>query len=167
MKLDVDKINEKSPYFVNSIGDSYVSFQTDYGVKYYAGFDPDDVSLPEELVWQFAIVNINNKKSPHDSKVRQTIIAIVENFFLQNNEVMLYICETGDGKQSMRNRLFSYWINYHKKNWNISFWSSSVKDENGVVNHATIIVRNDNPRFDKIAEKFADTIQLFNEKPRE
>ncbi len=25
MKLDVDKINEKSPYFVNSIGDSYVS----------------------------------------------------------------------------------------------------------------------------------------------
>ena len=50
MKLDVDKINEKSPYFVNSIGDSYVSFQTDYGVKYYAGFDPDDVSLPEELV---------------------------------------------------------------------------------------------------------------------
>lgn len=83
MKLDVDKINEKSPYFVNSIEDSYVSFQTDYGVKYYAGFDPDDVSLPEEQVWQFAIVNINNKKSPRDSKVRQTIIAIVENFFFR------------------------------------------------------------------------------------
>lgn len=167
MNLNVDKINEKSPYVVKGIGDCYVSFETDYGVRYYAGFDPDDVSLPDEQVYQFAIVNINNKKSPRDSKVRQTIIAIVEDFFMQNNEVMLYICETGDGKQSMRNRLFGYWINYYKANWNISFWSSSVKDENGVLNFATIIIRNDNPRIEEIAKKFADTIQLFNDKPKE
>lgn len=167
MNLNVDKINEKSPYLVKGIGDSYVSFETDYGVRYYAGFDPDDVSLPDEQVYQFAIVNINNKKSPRDSKVRQTIIGIVEDFFIQNNEVMLYICETGDGKQSMRNRLFGYWINHYKANWNISFWSSSVKDENGVLNFATIIIRNDNPRIEEIARKFADTIQLFNDKPKE
>lgn len=167
MNLNIGKINEKSPYVVKRIGDCYVSFETDFGVMYYAGFDSDDVSLPDEQVWQFAIVNINNKKSPRDSKVRETIIAIVEDFFMQNNEVMLYICETGDGKQAMRNRLFGYWINHYKTNWNISFWSSSVKDENGVRNYATIIIRNDNPRIQEIARKFADTIQLFNDKPKE
>lgn len=166
MNLDVDKINEKSPYVVKKIGDGYVSFETDYGVRYYSGFDPDDVSLPDELVYQFAIVNINNKKSPSDPKVRKTIIAIVEDFFLQNNEVMLYICETGDGKQSMRNRLFQYWINNYKESWEISFLSSSVTDENGILNHATIILRNDNPRFQEVTRKFTETIQLFNDKPK-
>ena len=66
--------------------------------------------MPITETYQFSIINGNNKKSPRDPKVRETIIAIVENFFMENQEVMLYICETGDGKQSMRNRLFEYWI---------------------------------------------------------
>lgn len=67
---------------------------------------------------EFSIININNKRSPRDHNVRDTIIAIVENFFQENQDVMLYICETGDGKQSMRRRLFGkgiYGYNYTLK----------------------------------------------------
>ena len=166
INLPVEQISHAAPYKIRVLQDGSVFFTTDNGLHYIVSFDLDDVSL-SRLCYQLVIVNVDNSPSPRDIKLRDTIVAIVEGFFASSNEVMLYICETGDGKQSMRNRLFSYWINYHKKNWNVSFWSSSVKDENGVVNYATIIVRNDNPRFDKIAEKFADTIQLFNEKPTE
>jgi hypothetical protein len=121
--------------------------------------------MPFTETYQFSIININNKRSPSDPKVRDTIIAIIENFFHENQEVMLYICETGDGRQSMRRRLFVYWFNHYKKDWKISFFSSAVRDENGILNYASIILRNDNPLYRKIVREFTDTITLLNDKP--
>ena len=80
---------------------------------------------------------------------------------------MLYICETGDGKQSMRNRLFEYWINNYKKKWKIMFLTASIPDENGILNYASIIIRQDHPRLKVIVREFTDAVALFNEKPQE
>lgn len=166
MILDINQINTKSPYKVRAVPDSnFVSFITDYGVQYAAGFEKDNITMPFTETYQFSILNGNNKKSPRDSKVRDTIVSIIENFFVLNNEVVLYICETGDGKQSMRNRLFEYWFKHYKKNWNIMFLSSSVRDEEGMINYAGIILRNDNPRLKQIVNEFTDTVTLLNDKP--
>ena len=81
--------------------------KTDYDVHYLVGFEYDDSSF-DFATYQLVIINTNNKKSPRDSKVKDTIIAIIEDFFSNNENVLLYICETGDSKQSMRNRLFQY-----------------------------------------------------------
>lgn len=168
MKLNVSRIQEKAPYKVSKIADyTHVAFFTDYGVQYIAGFDKDDTTMPITETYQFSIVNFNNKKSPRDHKVRETIIAIIEDFFLENQEVMLYICETGDGKQSMRNRLFEYWFTHYKNNWNIMFLSASVTDENGILNYAGIILRNDHPHLKEIVDEFTNAVTLFNEKPSE
>lgn len=166
MILDINQINTKSPYKVRAVPDSnFVSFITDYGVQYVMGFEKDNITMPFTETYQFSILNGNNKKSPRDSKVRDTIVSIIENFFVLNNEVVLYICETGDGKQSMRNRLFEYWFKHYKKNWNIMFLSSSVRDEEGMINYAGIILRNDNPRLKQIVNEFTDTVTLLNDKP--
>lgn len=168
MKLDIGKINAKSPYKVSPIPNvDFVSFLTDYGVQYVIGFDHDDIAMPVTETYQFSIINGNNKKSPRDPKVRDTIIAVVENFFVENQEVMLYICETADGRQSMRNRLFEYWFNYYKNNGSIIFLSATIKDEEGIPNHAGIILRSDHPRLKEIIDEFTDTITLFNDKPEE
>lgn len=167
MILNVDAIQEKAPYKVTKIADDkHVAFFTDYGVQYIAGFDKDDTTMPVTETYQFSIINFNNKKSPRDPKVRETIISIIEDFFVENQEVMLYVCETGDGKQSMRNRLFEYWFNHYRKNWNIMFLSSSVTDENGIVNYAGIILRNDHPRLKEIVKEFTDAVTLLNNKPQ-
>ena len=44
--------------------------------------------------------------SPSDAAVRETIICIIEEFFLSSPNIMLYICETGDERQAQRTRLF-------------------------------------------------------------
>lgn len=49
-----------------------------------------------------------------DPKFKATLIAIVEEFFRQNNDVMLYVTETKDLKQASRNRLFVRWFNTYK-----------------------------------------------------
>lgn len=39
------------------------------------------------------------EESPRDSKVRETVMCIVDEFFRKNQAALLYICETGDGMQ--------------------------------------------------------------------
>ena len=154
MMLNVDRIQEKAPYKVTKIADDmHVAFFTDYGVQYIAGFEKDDITMPITATYQFSIINFNNKKSPRDPKVRETIIAIIENFFMESQEVMLYIVE--------------YWFNHYKKHWNIMFLTTSITDENGILNYAGIVLRNDHPRLKEIVNEFTNAVALFNEKPQE
>lgn len=165
MILDISAINRVAPYTVHHVPNkNFVSFRINYGVEYLAGFDKDDLSLLNTDVYQFSIINANNKKSPRDSKVRDTIIAIVENFFALNNEVMLYICETGDGKQPMRSRLFEHWFNQSKKDWNVLILSTSLYDEEGTQNYASIILRQDHPHLSEVVNEFTETVKLLNNK---
>lgn len=168
MILDIDKINTKAPYSVTSTQDpNWVRFKTDYGVLYLAGFDKDSTSMPETETYQFTILNGNHKKSPQDTKVRETIIAIIENFFIENNEVMLYICETGDSRQSMRSRLFEYWFHHYNRGWNVVYLSATIKDEFGIPNYAAIIIREDHPHLKEVIREFSDTVTLLNDKPQQ
>lgn len=164
--LSEEEINASSPYKVTKNGtENSVTFYTDYGVKYLVGFDEDDTSLTF-LCYQLVIVNANKKKSPRDKKLRDTIISIVENFFYENNEVMLYICETGDRKQAMRSRLFEYWYTHYSEKKFFTYLSSPLIDEEGVMNYAAIILRNDHPHYSYVIKEFADTIRLLSDKPK-
>lgn len=165
MTLSVESINNNSPYKVDyATNKAFVIFSTDYDVHYLVGFEYDDTSFGFDA-YQLVVINSDNKKSPKDSKVRKTIIAIVEDFFSNNENVLLYICETGDSKQAMRSRLFQYWFSsYINKNL-FTFVSASVTDEDGVVNHAAIILRSDNPMMPYIISEFSQTINLLNNKP--
>ena len=109
--FNLDRINSHSPYVVTaSEGSMSFQFVTDFGVTYNVSFLEDELMLSDES-YQFIIANTNNKKSPRDSKMKQTIMAIVYEFFECSNTTLLYICETGDSKQEMRNRLFEIWFN--------------------------------------------------------
>ena len=111
------------------------------------------------------IANINNHKSPRDRKVRDTIVSIVDEFFRCNNSTLLYICETGDNKRRMRSRLFEYWFSTYNRKALFTMISSSIVDAEGVVNFATIILRNDNPELSEIIVEFTESIQLLSQKP--
>ena len=125
---------------------------------------PDD-SIISKNTYQFIITNVNNKPSPQDEKVKEAVIILIDEFFSADNNVLLYICETGDGKQAMRNRLFQYWFSQYEKKEEFTFLSSSVIDDDGVVNYATIVVKNSNPYLSEAIKEFTDTIQLFSAKP--
>lgn len=43
--------------------------------------------------------------------------------------------------------------------------STSLVDADGVVNEATVIVRNDNPNMIKLINEFSETAQLLSHKP--
>lgn len=166
IRLPVELINAESPYKIRIQKDGSAFFSTDNGLHYLVSFDLDDVSLSLHC-YQLVIMNVDNLPSPRDHKLRDTIVAIVEGFFALNNEVMLYVCETGDGKQAMRNRLFQYWYSHYERKFEFTFLSASIKDDEGEMNYATLIMRNDNPNYTDVLEEFGRSVQVLNEKPKE
>ena len=80
--LSIEDINSVAPYKVQPVGDNRViyTFVTDSGVELAIDFMDDDL-IPSAESYQLVISNVNNKRSPRDSKVQKTILAIVTEFF--------------------------------------------------------------------------------------
>jgi hypothetical protein len=161
--LNLIRLNLNSPYEVwNESHDSYF-FETDYGVKYKISFG-DDAPIWKTGAYTFDIQNTNQKASPSDEKVKKTIINIVEEFFNCNADILLYICETGDNKQAMRNRLFVRWFNEYSFQQNYVLRTAMVKDGDQE-NFAAIIVQRNHPDLENILATFDETISYFKDKP--
>lgn len=166
MTLDIELINAHSPYKVRNFArDGFVVFTTEHGVSLMVGFYRTDLITADEA-YEFVILNAEHKPSPRDPKVRETIMAIVDAFFASNNKTVLYLCETADGKQAFRHRLFQDWFVGYEQKGEYVFLSTSITDEEEIRNYATIIARNDNPNLEAVIEEFYATVKLFTEKPR-
>ena len=85
-------------------------------------------------------------------------LCIVDEFFRKNQAALLYICETGDGMQKMRSRLFSYWFSVYAENDDFLFLPQVVYDEEENENYAALIIRRDNPLFNDLVSEFTKFI---------
>ena len=102
-RLNLERINEYAPYKVELIEGQYL-FETDNGILYGVS-DPEDMPGGLNSYW-FNLANRSHKASPNDWKIRSTIIFIIEEFFHQNPDILLYMCDNANNQQAMRNRLF-------------------------------------------------------------
>lgn len=159
-------INEAAPYKVKCVDSEKCTlcFSTDYDVEIFVTFEEDDL-FSTGLAYQFGISNPKGIPSPRDPKVRDTILAIVEEFFCANEAALLYICETGDGMQRMRSRLFRFWFGIYGGREEYVFLPQTVADEEGNENYAVLIIHKDNPHFADMVAEFMETIMLLNAKP--
>ncbi len=162
-KLDLNRLNLKSPYSVWEAGIQSYGFKTDYGVLFRIVFI-DDQTIWESGAYEFAILNENNKPSPNDSKVKNTIFAIIEEFFKCNPDILLYQCETGDNRQTMRERLFLRWFKEYEHNADYVIKVTEIVAE-GISNFAAIIVQSSNSSLRSILRDFDNFVGFFKNKP--
>ena len=104
--LDLTRINRLAPYKVWTEDGRDFIVETNRGQIFVIGF-MDDYSIWPNGAYQFTINNQSHKPSPLDQKLRETIFLLIEAFFTANPDILLYICETGDGRQAFRSRLFA------------------------------------------------------------
>ena len=162
--LSLDAINVKALYRVEFDDKAGTfCFVTDNGVEIVVDFMDDDL-IHTDVSYQLVISNANNRNSHRDKKLKNTIQVIVEEFFDKNQAAILYICETGDGKQAMRSRLFSYWFNAYEYNTRYSMVTTCIPDEDGINNFAALIIRIDNPLLVEIVNEFNSTAKILREK---
>ena len=89
-QLSLKTINAFSPYDVMMVNPNTYRFVTDYSVEIAISFDLDDL-LEHGEAYMFNITNVNKQRSPRDMKVRDTVIAIIDNFFETNEFALLFI----------------------------------------------------------------------------
>jgi hypothetical protein len=156
-ELDTITLNKKSPYIIKKRTGCDYAFQTDYGVSCIVSF-MEDYSIWEEGAYQFIIGNETQQKSPNDPKLRDTIECIIEAFFDANPDILLYVCETGDGKEAMRNRLFLRWLREYSQKDLFVVQHVEIEAE-GIRNFAAIIIQKSNPHLDSIIQDFNSAIK--------
>ena len=159
--LSIDNIKQHAPYEVllreDRPGNYY--FKTDYGLEFSICLQ-SDYSIVPSGAYTLDIINATHRPSPSDPKFRLTLLAIIVEFFEQNNDVMLYITETGDEKQEMRNRLFVRWFNTYEHHDRFFIHTVEGRME-GQMNFMAIISRKDNPRLPEVIKEFEDTISFI------
>ena len=163
--LNVDNINKISPYEVNiDPVTGYLYFVTKYGIQLTIDFSEDDLIHSAEC-YQLSINNANNRPSPRDANIQKTIWAIVAEFFKKNMSALLYICETGDGKQEARSRLFASWFESYEFSNAFTCMTTSLKDAEGIFNSATLIIPNVHPKYRDVLNEFTQTSIILRDKP--
>ena len=162
--LRLNVINLHAPYKVlqKAGNPNYYYFVSDTGVEFSIDFRLDYAFVPSGA-FEFSITNERHGKSPLDTKLKQTVFAIIEEFFEQNEEVMLYVTATGDGKQAFRHRLFIRWFNtYEHRDRYFIQTAEGIMD--GQMNFAAIFSRLTCPHLSLAIEEFGETISLLFDK---
>ena len=155
--LNIDIINTYSPYTVWTKGDEYL-FTTDYGIEYSVSFDNED-NFEFNSYW-LNLTNLSHQKSPGDVKIAQTVICIIEEFFRQNPDILLYLCSTDRGQQAQRSRLFLRWFNGYEQQKKYMIKSAEVKGD-GISEYISLIAMNCHPKIAEISEAFDHIVQMF------
>ena len=164
-RLNTNHINDRAPYDVAYDEEGTIVFSTDYGVDYSVTFDDD--ANPYYTAYWFNLSNMNNATSPGDKKIAQTVICIIEEFFIKNPDILLYMCSTDEGQQAQRARLFLRWFNGAEQQKQYVIRTTEVKgigpDNKPRKEYVAFIVQRSNPNLDEITQLFDADIALFNE----
>ena len=162
--LSAKEINNRAPY--NVIQESgRIYFTTDYDITYVVSFDEE--TNPFYTAYWFNLTNPENVTSPGDKKIAQTVICIIEEFFRQNPDILLYMCSTDDNQQAQRARLFLRWFNGAEQQKHYVIRTTEVKgvDDEGKprTEYIAFIVQRNNPQLNDIIRFFDAEVAMFNE----
>ena len=81
-------------------------------------------------------------------------------FEANGENVMLYLCETGDGKQKFRNRLFLGWFNTYANRGLYEVRTAEGKMD-GMENFAALFIRLSNSRFQEVIDEFEEITSIL------
>ena len=163
-QFSLDRINSKAPYEVSALGKQFV-FVTNYGLHYEVRFF-EESPIGGCETWQFSFAKAEDTPTPEDPYVRFTLFAIIDEFFIENEDVLLYICDTSDSREAARNRLFIRWFKQSAQPDRFTIRSASSTIE-GQGFYAAIIVENRNPRLIDVTADFDQTAVSLTNKPGE
>lgn len=151
--------NLPSPYECEDDGDGY-HFVNKHGVRYHIYFiDKSGLHPKFDNVYSFNIEPEGSEEEtrhPIDNQIASTIVAILSRFFQKNENAMLMVCDTLDGKEQKRRKLFDRWFAAYNHNLLIKLDASLDADEYVIL--ASIYFRHDNPNRRDLEDAFNELI---------
>ena len=75
----------------------------------------------------------------------------------------MYVCDTNDGRQAVRDRLFSMWYRAYPKKELFTYESETIEVEK-VNYYISLLIRNDNPLLNEMRQSFKELCSELREK---
>jgi hypothetical protein len=132
-------------------------FVTKHGIKYHAYFI--DASIYHPLfsnVYAFNIEAETATPHPIDNGIAATIVSILKVFFLNEDRAIILVCDTTDGKEKKREKLFSKWFIRHNDGSLIKY-DASIKTENYLL-YVSMLLKVSNPQREMLLTTFSEIV---------
>lgn len=150
---DIEQADDGTSYkFATTSGLVYVAYFTEFALL--------DVNNQEVQVVSFGFAcDLPDKVKRHDSRVKLTIVHIVEEFFAaRSDDALLYMCMDGDGKGRNRYITFGRW--FREAGSQLEKYNFASKDP-GARFYSSIILNSRNPQKQRIIDAFYYTISYW------
>ncbi len=160
----------RKPYKFEYIGgqsNAYV-FETGNEVIYQIKFKPTPYLFSNhpnvgqnvfELVIE--VIDWQGEKIPPDSFIPATVAAICQDFFINKDRILLYICETADARHLARVRKFDAWFRAFTES-NFLKIDTQFPDTNGITYYISLIFRLGHPHRHLIVDEFELMSRQYN-----
>lgn len=152
--ISLSAVNAKSPYKLDLDPSGSFFFVTKKQRPYHVAFIEDPLFY-EHGIYQYCLDTDVHAEA--DSLVYKVVVALMEEFFKSSAKGILYVCDSKDGRQAARNRLFSRWFYAYAHRDEYILLQREVPYE-GVLQYVSLIVRKDHPELLPITESFDLTI---------
>ncbi len=133
-------------------------FTTVNEVKYEVRFKDffylfHDANVYAKSTYEFSIILLANHDAPIDKDIAPTIALIFDDFFLRQTEtVVVYVCDSSDGRQMARHRKFSGWFSYFDRGSYIKVDFVLAENEERIP--VSLLLHRKNPYKGLIIEEF-------------
>jgi Family of unknown function (DUF6169) len=158
--------NSLNPYSLTltSANGAY-SFQTDNGILYTVDFEDASYYI-EGLspLYQFSFYPKDFVGSKHkgkmDVRVRDTILTLLNQFFIDSSRSLIFICESLDSREKARFKLFDNWFKQFADG-SLEKYDKEIEVEvTSITVYGSLIIHKDNTDKDLIFQKLAEIIPL-------
>lgn len=145
-----------SPYNFTVHADK-VTFQTKRGVNYTCLFILDETTEHLGLsvnadIFHFVFFSEgsdNESSIKNDARIHQTIVKILQDFFLKNPEgIILYFCDDTDSKGKARHSLFEKWVQKYNCSTPNKVLLNLTVDQSRI--HISLLLNENHLEMDKI-----------------
>ena len=162
--LSLSAINAVAPYHLREAQLGGFDFDVDAGITYNIALIEDytfgDVFdtfmlnvLPHSMEEYNKIRSARNIKTRQDSKIKQTVVAVLEEAMKNQNIIIDYVCLSEDDRQDFRARLFEGWYKEFADESKYRLLTTSLKVDN-VTNYLGAFLRRDNEMYNAFCEAF-------------
>lgn len=150
--------DSRLPYNYERRDDLYYVFTNADGIRYHVYFLPMFEMHPN-LVGTYSLNIEPEDRTPHeiDRRIALTVVDILRHFFENNENAMIMVCDTLDGKELKRRKLFDRWF-LHYAGSNIIKYDGSAKADDYTL-YLSIYFTKQNPNRAQLVSAFYDLLK--------
>ena len=146
-----------SPFEINEVELFDYTFISRDGIRYRAFFSPlEDIYPQLPNTYSFSIEPEKKEPHPMDRRIAITVAEILKRFFRQKENAMIMICDSVDGKERKRRKLFDRWYDVLNDGNLIKMDATGRIEEYEIF--LSIYFTKTNPNKDQLKKAFTDLL---------